>query len=227
MNTSIKKVAIILAAGKSVRFGNSDKMLYKIFSENVISLSVKTFLESNLFDKIVVVCNKSNFNEIVQLMRVISTDIEMIIGGDRRQDSVKCALDYLGDSYDYLAIHDGARPFVSNLMIKKGLEILKDFDSAIPGYPINDTVKYVEDERVMKNFDRQNLFLVQTPQFFLYQKMYSAYQKHLPDMTDDAALFVDLGLNVIVFEGEKTNLKITDENDLEILEQFYKMKFEK
>ena len=80
MNTSIKKVAIILAAGKSVRFGNSDKMLYKIFSENVISLSVKTFLESNLFDKIVVVCNKSNFNEIVQLMRVISTDIEMIIG---------------------------------------------------------------------------------------------------------------------------------------------------
>ena len=76
-------------------------------------------------------------------------------------------------------------------------------------------------------FDRQNLFLVQTPQFFLYQKMYSAYQKHLPDMTDDAALFVDLGLNVIVFEGEKTNLKITDENDLEILEQFYKMKFEK
>tara|TARA_Y100000994_G_C15696833_1_gene443662 strand:+ start:2889 stop:3365 length:477 start_codon:yes stop_codon:yes gene_type:complete len=150
MNTSMKKVAIILAAGKSQRFGNSDKMLHQIASQNIISLTVKTFLDSNIFDKIVVVASKGNFNEIVQYTQQIASDIEIIFGGDRRQDSVKCALDFLGDTYDYLAIHDGARPFVSNLMIKKGLEMLQNSDSAIPGYPISDTIKFVEDEIVIK-----------------------------------------------------------------------------
>ena len=227
MNTSMKKVAIILAAGKSQRFGNSDKMLHQIASQNIISLTVKTFLDSNIFDKIVVVASKGNFNEIVQYTQQIASDIEIIFGGDRRQDSVKCALDFLGDTYDYLAIHDGARPFVSNLMIKKGLEMLQNSDSAIPGYPISDTIKFVEDEIVIKNFDRQNLFLVQTPQFFLYKKFYAAYQKDIPDMTDDATLFVDLGLKVIVFEGDKMNIKLTDESDLEIFEQIYDMKLDK
>ena len=86
MNTSMKKVAIILAAGKSQRFGNSDKMLHQIASQNIISLTVKTFLDSNIFDKIVVVASKGNFNEIVQYTQQIDSDNEIIFGGDRRED---------------------------------------------------------------------------------------------------------------------------------------------
>ena len=227
MIDSKKKVAIILAAGKSVRFGDIDKMLYQIDSQAVVTMSVRTFFESNLFDQIVVVANESNFNKILQLMINISKEIAVIRGGDRRQDSVKSALNFLGDTYDHLAIHDGARPFVSELMIHKGLELLKDFDCAIPGYPITDTIKLVEDEIVIKNIDRQKLFLVQTPQFFLYKKLFLAYQNFENEVTDDASLFEYFGYTVTVFQGEKMNWKLTNESDLGIFEKFYDMKFEK
>ena len=78
MIDSNKKVAIILAAGKSVRFGDIDKMLYQIDSQAVVTMSVRTFFESNLFDQIVVVANESNFNEILQLMTNISKEIAVI-----------------------------------------------------------------------------------------------------------------------------------------------------
>ena len=139
-------------------------------------------------------------------------------GGPRRQDSVRLGLEALGEC-DWVAVHDGARPLVTQALIERALEAARETGAAVPALPIVDTVKETGASRsIVRTVDRGRLFAVQTPQVFRYDLLLRAHREIERDVTDDAAMLEALGLPVRVFPGERRNIKITTPEDLELAE---------
>ena len=138
-----------------------------------------------------------------------------MVGGERRSDSVRCGLDAVPDDCDIVVVHDGARPLASAELFESVIEaVLAGADAAIPGVPVTDTIKQIDDEGcVIGTLDRDDLVAVQTPQAFRAAVLRRAHEGG-PDATDDAALVEAVGGIVVVVPGEPANLKITTRHDL-------------
>jgi 2-C-methyl-D-erythritol 4-phosphate cytidylyltransferase len=136
-------------------------------------------------------------------------------GGARRQDSVLNGLRAV-DEATWVAIHDGARPFVDAQMIRRGLIAAREAGAAIAAVPVKDTVKVVDGSRLIQCTPaRSLLWAAQTPQIFQTQELMDAYDAlDGADVTDDAELLERAGRPVTVFDGAYTNLKITTPDDL-------------
>ncbi|MEW5772041.1 MAG: 2-C-methyl-D-erythritol 4-phosphate cytidylyltransferase [Thermodesulfobacteriota bacterium] len=144
-----------------------------------------------------------------------------VAGGERRQDSVAAALAALPRDCASILVHDAARPFASAALANRLLDALAAGEEAvIPGIPLKDTVKRVEDGRVADTPPRAGLVAVQTPQAFalsLLKEAHAAAAREGWDVTDDAALVERLGRPVAVAPGEEDNVKITTPEDLRLL----------
>lgn len=207
--------AIIAAGGSSQRLGE-DKLFVLLGDEPLLARTVQPFQKCKLVDRIVVVVNKANLERVRQLLsgEKWSKVQEVCLGGERRQDSVANALKQIGTS-DWVVIHDGARPLVTEDLIERGLEAASETGAAIAAVPIKDTIKVVgADCVVMGTPPRQNLWAVQTPQVFRFNIIMEAYQKAKGDATDDAALVERLGFKVKTYMGAYDNIKITTPDDL-------------
>jgi 2-C-methyl-D-erythritol 4-phosphate cytidylyltransferase/2-C-methyl-D-erythritol 2,4-cyclodiphosphate synthase len=138
-------------------------------------------------------------------------------GGETRQISVLNGLEALAARKpDIVLIHDGARPFVSSGLIARAIAAAQVHGAAVPGVPVTDTVKQVEETRIVGSPDRAALRAVQTPQAFRFDLILAAHRAAPRfDMTDDAAVAEAAGLAVHIFEGEPDNLKVTTMHDLE------------
>ena len=124
-------------------------------------------------------------------------------------------------------IHDGSRCLVSPALIRRVVEASPRTDCVIPALPVSDTVKVVEEDRVVKTLDRSELYAVQTPQAFRLSMLRRIYEHHagvLDVATDDASLVELEGGVVRVVKGEKTNLKLTSPEDLILAEAILKAK---
>ena len=140
-----------------------------------------------------------------------------LIGGARRQDSVRAGLDALPTECDWVLVHDGARPFVTSRMIEEGLAAAADTGAAIAVVPAFDTVKRIgEGGRVVETLDRSELAMVQTPQVFRRDVLGRAHAEVADDVTDDAAMVERIGIEVRTFEGARSNIKVTTPEDLVI-----------
>ena len=147
-------------------------------------------------------------------------------GGPRRQDSVRLGLEALrrrsGQALgecDWVAVHDGARPLVTQALIERALEAARETGAAVPALPIVDTVKETgAGGSIVRTVDRGRLWAAQTPQVFRYDLLLRAHREIERDVTDDAAMLEALGLPVKVFPGERRNIKITTPEDLELAE---------
>lgn len=145
---------------------------------------------------------------------------EVIPGGQERQDSVWAGLMALGDTRGWVAIHDGARPFLTASLLQELLLAAERWGAAIPGLGARDTLKTVDAEGwAVNTLDRSKIVAVQTPQVFKLSLLINAYQMAYADEaygTDDASLFERYVGRVKVIAGDPRNLKITTPEDLKI-----------
>ena len=149
----------------------------------------------------------------------------VIHGGQERQDSVRNGLEAVPKDAAFVAIHDGVRPFISSGKIDELVKEAKIHGAVIPVLPVPDTVKKIEDDKVVETMNREILKRVQTPQCFRVDWIQEAYHQAYQDgcvQTDDAALVERLGHPVHAIPGEVTNIKITTYWDLNIAETISK-----
>ncbi|MGZ5382583.1 MAG: IspD/TarI family cytidylyltransferase [Acidimicrobiia bacterium] len=143
-----------------------------------------------------------------------------IPGGRRRRDSVAAGLGMVPESIQAVVIHDAARPLADPALVVRVLQRLAvgDVAGVVPGIPVRDTLKRVEEDRVVATIDRDDLISVQTPQAFVTAALRAAHAADDADASDDAALLERAGASVAWVAGDPGNLKVTYPGDLRILE---------
>lgn len=214
-------MAIILAAGKSRRIGE-DKLFYPILNRPLLSWTLEVFQKFPSVSSIVLVLNEDNLERGKKLVKEYGFDKveKIVIGGQRRQDSVKEGLKYL-PFCDWVMIHDGSRPCLSSEIIERGLEIARVYKAAIPAVPVKETVKVVEENFIVSTPERSKLWLAQTPQIFSFELVKKAYEIE-KEASDDASLVEAIGHPIPIFFGSYENIKVTTPEDLIVAELWLK-----
>ena len=209
-------IAIVVAAGSGRRFGG-DKLFLSLDGRPVLAWSLRVLEETPEVSRVVLVLSPDNRDagrRLVDHHHFLKVS-SICIGGVRRQDSVRNGLAEASGA-TWVAVHDGARPFVTRDMIQRGLTLARRTGAAIAAVPVKDTVKIVGEANVIERTPpRNNLWCAQTPQIFRFETLANAYEAvGTADVTDDAELLERVGVPVGVFEGSYTNLKITTPDDL-------------
>lgn len=224
--------AIVLAAGQGKRMGTSVcKQYMELHGKPMIYYALRAFEESKIVEAVALVVGEGQISyaehEIVRRYG-FSKVCTIVEGGKERYDSVWRGLKAVASvrGADYIFIHDGARPFVDEAILRRGYETVKEFRACVAGMPSKDTVKVVDEEGFAVNTPkRRNVWIVQTPQIFERSLIMDAYDRLMEtehgDVTDDA-MAVERMMNVPVrmFEGSYQNVKITTPEDLEIAKVF-------
>ncbi|MBN2461143.1 MAG: 2-C-methyl-D-erythritol 4-phosphate cytidylyltransferase [Candidatus Cloacimonetes bacterium] len=156
-----------------------------------------------------------------------STKIQIVPGGNTRQESVFNALRKCAPETAYVLIHDGVRPFVKSEDISNLLRLVKLKQAVIPVVKVRDTIKVMTGDKIQKTIDRVGLFNALTPQVFAYELILDMHRKSVADhleFTDDAAILEHYGHNVFGWETTGTNFKITYFDDLVMAEVLIKRK---
>ena len=217
-----KYAAIVLAAGSGKRMNSQVHKQYLIIQDRpVLYYSLKAF-EDSAVDEIVLVVGKGEEKfcrkEIVDKYG-ISKVKAIVEGGKERYHSVFEGLKQTSDA-DYVLIHDGARPFVNQDIIRRCMQEVQKYQACVVGMPVKDTIKIADEEGYAKQTpDRKNVWLIQTPQTFSYALIYEAYEEMLKTedtaITDDAMVLERIkGKKSKLIEGSYRNIKITTPEDL-------------
>ena len=160
-------------------------------------------------------------SEIVEKYHLRKVE-KVVAGGERRQDSVRLGIEASGGHYDMVLIHDGVRPLISPELITRAVEAAKEHRAVITALPVKETVKEIDRKAlVIKTYDREKIWLVQTPQVFRYKDILMAHRRAMEEdwgeVTDDALLVEKVGIPVKVIEGSEENIKVTTLQDLELV----------
>ena len=217
-----KYAAIVLAAGSGKRMNSQVHKQYLIIQDRpVLYYSLKAF-EDSAVDEIVLVVGKGEEKfcrkEIVDKYG-ISKVKAIVEGGKERYHSVFEGLKQTSDA-DYVLIHDGARPFVNQEIIRRCMQEVQKYQACVVGMPVKDTIKIADEEGYAKQTpDRKNVWMIQTPQTFSYALIYEAYEEMLKTedtaITDDAMVLERIkGKKSKLIEGSYRNIKITTPEDL-------------
>jgi 2-C-methyl-D-erythritol 4-phosphate cytidylyltransferase len=165
--------------------------------------------------------DQSDFKAILAELS-LSKPVQLISGGETRQESVYNGLQGLPAEAERVLIHDGARCLATPQLLDRCAAALLQCPGLIAAVPVKDTIKVVDETGVIQDTpDRQHLWAAQTPQGFevkLLKQCHEQGRKLAWEVTDDAALFERCGLPVNIVEGEETNLKVTTPVDLAIAE---------
>ncbi len=209
------KVTLILpCAGSGVRAGfDKNKLLVKTNGETVIEKTLSLFYRTELIDEYIVVLSKEDYNEVSKLL---PGEVKCVLGGKSRTESVKNALSVT--TGDIVLIHDGARPFVSERVIKDCIDCAVKNGSAIPVFPVKDTICSVNGEKVQSYLGKDGLFIVQTPQGFNTANLKKAYENAQDRVyNDDGEVYSALYKSVSVYDGNVENVKLTFAQDFNAL----------
>lgn len=204
---------IITAGGTSSRYGNKNKLLEKIDSKTVIEHSSEPFLKFKEISQIIIPANISITEDLKKIF-VNNKNISIIEGGNTRQESVYKALQKVSE--EYVLIHDGARPLITEEIIKNVIKSVQEKDAVTVMTKTTDTIKEVDKNgKIIKTIDRSRLYNTQTPQAFKTELIKSAHNKLKGgNYTDDSSILEELGIPVYIVEGSYTNIKITSKSDL-------------
>ena len=220
--------AIILAGGSGDRFGREGgKQLVEIAGKPLLTWSAESFDAVGDVGLIVIVCPKEREEEYLKTAVdpfPFVTPVIVAPAGETRQESAFSGLEYVPEEYEYVILHDGARPIITPELIEHTIAIVKgnpDCDGAIVGNPAVDTLKVVENGVVVGTPDRNVFWNVQTPQMFragIYRRAHAAALSDGFVGTDDSALIERLGGRVLIVEGPRNNIKLTLPEDFNLLE---------
>lgn len=225
----MKTAAIVLAAGSGSRMRSNIKKQYMEINEKpLIYYALKAF-EDSFTDEVVLVVSPGDIDyckaEIVD--KYGFTKVKRIVeGGAERYDSVRLGLHAISEDTDYVMIHDGARPFVTEDIMQRSVDAARDFRACVVGMPVKDTIKVSDENGFAKATpDRKTLWMIQTPQTFEYSLIRKLYDKLEEDkeeikakginITDDAMVvetFSDVKVKLV--EGSYNNIKVTTPEDI-------------
>lgn len=217
--------AIILAGGKGKRMGAKiSKQYIELNGKPILYYTLNRFAACKEIDKIILVLPKDEIEYCnKEILKKYSLKVDMIVeGGKERQDSVYNALQKINDS-EIVLIHDGARPFVSEKIIKDGIKYASLYGAAAPGVMPKDTIKVIDENGFSDSTpDRSKLLAIQTPQTFKIEMIKECHNRVKRDnisVTDDTMVVELYNHKVYLYNGEYTNIKVTTPEDLILAEK--------
>lgn len=212
---------VIVAAGSGSRMKRDiNKQFIKLDGKEIIAYTIEKFYKSEDIDDIVIVIKENEEKYFIEniINKYGFDNIKLAYGGKERQDSVYNGIKKLNRNCEIVLIHDGARPFVNEYIIKNSIKEAKENNAVVVGVPVKDTIKVVDsDGNIVDTPNRSLLWSVQTPQSFKYEIITKAYEYAYSNDyygTDDAMLVEHIGYNVKMIQGSYDNIKITTEEDL-------------
>jgi len=211
--------AVVVAAGSARRMEGIDKILTNLGELPVLVHTLYAMQDCDAIQEVVVVTREDLLVEVSRLCKEFALNkvTKVVVGGSERIHSVKAGIREVRQDATLIAIHDGARPLVTQTILKDTVARAAETGAAAPMVPITDTVKRVQDNLVKETVDRSELYAVQTPQVFEADLIRVAIDKAIDDsaiLTDDCAAVERLGMKVSATVGSKENIKITTPFDL-------------
>lgn len=220
-NKLYKCAAVIVAAGSSTRAG-SDKLFEELSGIPVLAYTISAFQKCKIISDIIIVtredkiqcvseiCNKYSFDKVRKVVR----------GGESRTESAMKGISEVPKKTELIAIHDGARPFVSDDLINNCVAAAHKYHAAVPALTSTDTIKIIDNSKFFSGtLDREKVCRVQTPQVFdadlIKGALSSALQRKVT-YTDDSAAVEYMGFKAAKVTGSEDNIKITYNRDFSI-----------
>jgi len=212
----ISDYVIIVAGGLGSRMKNDlPKQFVKISGKEIIVYAIENFLQYNSSIHIIISVHKDYISLLKEILKQHNlTGITITEGGATRFESVKKGLALIKEPNAIIAIHDAARPLVSLQTIKNCFETAGEKGNAIPAVPVTESIRQnVNGNNIYA--DRNNYFIIQTPQCFLASKIIKAFElPYSEKFTDDAAVLGAMGEKINLVKGNIENIKITHPKDL-------------
>jgi 2-C-methyl-D-erythritol 4-phosphate cytidylyltransferase len=216
----MRAAALLLAAGRGERLaGSVPKCFVHVGGRPLLAHAIEAVDGCPQVKGFVVAAPPGAEQEADSIAGSSSKYLAVVAGGETRQASVGRALEAVPEGYDAIVCHDVARPFAEPELFTSVIEALDDADGAVPGLPVADTLKRVEDTRIAETVGRDGLVAVQTPQAFHRERLEAALATAREEGflgTDDAALLERAGLRVALVPGDPANIKLTTPQDLRL-----------
>ena len=221
----MKVFAVIPAGGKGKRGGTATPKQYiRFHGKELIVYTLEIFQRNNLVDEIIISAEQPYFTLLNKIAKDYNlTKISQLVeGGEERQDSVYNALKAIkAEESDLIAVHDAARPMLSDSILTKAINTAKEKGNALVCLKARDTL--LKGDHIVKEYvDRSEMYYVQTPQIFRYKDlkkaMKKAYEKNFIG-TDESMLIKEIGIDINIVEGSMLNFKVTTMTDIEMFEK--------
>ena len=218
----MKVVAIIPSAGKGKRMAHSvPKHFIRLEDKPVLAYTLEAFEKCPDVNQVLLVVRSGEekycLKEVVEKYQFRKV-LKVVIGGERRQDSVYNGIKELDQDTDIVVVHDGVRPFVPPALISETIKLAMYVDGVVAALPVKDTIKEVTRDGLIKGtLNRDSLWFAQTPQTFKKRVLEEAFMRAFTDKfhgTDEASLVERMGGKVKIIEGSHENIKITTKEDL-------------
>lgn len=217
--------AVIVAAGSSRRMGGENKLLLPLDDAPVLAHTLSAFEKCAAIRDIVLVCREQDILPYSDLARAfgISKLRTVTRGGDSRTASVLAGITAAPEDTGLVAVHDGARPLVSEAVITEAVYAAAEYGAAAPVVPVKDSIKRIQDGSIAADVPRDTLAAVQTPQVFdraLLTRALETAARENRTFTDDCAAVEAMGQAVRATHGSYENIKITTPEDILVAEAF-------
>ena len=216
--------AVILAAGRSERLGPTvDKLWMELGTVSVIEHAVKAFIDNALVGHVTVVTRKDGVAKMQYLLDTFHTHktLDVVAGGDTRMQSVYEGV--LASNEEFVAIHDAARPLVTDELITRVCSTAHHVGAACPALAVVDALVRLDcNEQECERVDRTNLFVIQTPQVMRRRDWLAGFdiaKKRGIEALDDTHIANLAGISVRYVEGDRTNIKLTHPSDVAFAKQ--------
>ena len=210
--------ALVVAAGQASRMAGVDKIMLPIEGIPTIIRTLQNVSACEHVQEIVVVTRSDLLVPVSEGIALygIGKVTKLVVGGVDRMESVHLGLQEINEAAEYVAIHDGARPFASPALIGRTIEAAVQYKAAAPAVPLRDSIRQT-DKRKNRVLERDNLRAMQTPQVFdadlIKAAIVKAQQEELV-LTDDCGAVEHLGMPIHLVEGEVQNIKLTHREDI-------------
>lgn len=219
---------VVAAAGSSTRMGGADKLMTLLDGQPVILRTLRALNDSPCIQEILVVTRSELLVDIGALCRDAGLHkvTQVLLGGKSRLESVYKGVSQVSAKAKLIAVHDAARPLVSQAVIADAVAGAQRFPAAAPAVEVKDTVKEAEGGLVTATLERGRLRCIQTPQVFDADILKAALQRAMDDnadVTDDCSAVERLGAAVCLTQGDERNIKITTPTDLAVAEALLAM----
>lgn len=217
--------AVIVAAGSSRRMGGENKLLLPLDDAPVLAHTLSAFEKCAAIRDIVLVCREQDILPYSDLARAfgISKLRTVTRGGDSRTASVLAGITAAPEDTGLVAVHDGARPLVSEAVITEAVYAAAEYGAAAPVVPVKDSIKRIQNGNIAADVPRDTLAAVQTPQVFdraLLTRALETAARENRSFTDDCAAVEAMGQAVHATHGSYENIKITTPEDILVAEAF-------
>jgi 2-C-methyl-D-erythritol 4-phosphate cytidylyltransferase len=216
--------AVLAAAGRGERLGSDrPKAFARLGGRPLLAESLERLEASAWVDQIVIAAPPDWEEPCILVAEEIGAGKvgSVVTGGAARSESVRLALEEVPEDAAVVLVHDAARPLLPDAVIERVLAPLSEgWDGAVPALPVPDTVKRVEQDQVIETLARAELVAAQTPQAFVAPALRGALEGDLSAASDCSSLVEARGGRVKVVEGDRRLLKVTDADDLALVESW-------